>query len=91
MLLMLTKPGPELLKACGPVARSGSFCTFPGRWECPRALPGLPLQAPLGPRDYVVILLYIPAVVAKFLTIIKVVNVLSVTGVHWERIKHFAF
>lgn len=76
MMLMLTSLEPELLKAHGPVVRSGSFCTFPGRWEHPCALSSLPFQAPLGPRIYVVILLSIPTVVAKFLPIIKVVDVL---------------
>lgn len=73
---MLTSLGPELLKAGGPGVRSGSFCTFPGRGEHPCALSCLPFQAPLGPRIYVVILLFIFTVVAKFLLIIKVVNVL---------------
>lgn len=76
---MLTSPGLELQKAHNPVVRSGSFCTFPGRWDYLCALPILFFQAPPGPRTSVVILLFIPKVVAKFLATIKVVNLLCHT------------
>lgn len=33
MFHMLTSLGHELQKAHGPMVRSGSFCTFSGRWE----------------------------------------------------------
>lgn len=46
----------------------------------PHALPILLFQAPPGPRAYVVILLFILKVVAKFLPIIKVVNVCECLG-----------
>lgn len=72
VFLMPTRPWASRAS----VVRSGSFCTCPGRWEDLCALPNLLFQASPGPRTYVVILLFIPKVVAKFLPIIKVVNVL---------------
>lgn len=77
---MLTSLGHELGEAHSLVVRSGSFCTFPGRWEDPHALPILLFQVPPGPRTYVVILLFILKVVAKLLPIIKVVNVWECLG-----------